>query len=139
MLIGFYNSFKKIALKKSGEDAIMIIFTTVAFIMSLIWIPFGVGIQWRFVPVFALKGFLLALCWYIILKVLKDVDLSAVTITNVLSAVLTFAAGILIFKETAGVYQITGSIIVVLGVTLLNLTNKGSKNKLKLKLQEKIR
>lgn len=133
LLIGFYNAFKKIALKKSGETAIMIIFTTIAFALSMIWIPFGVAIPWEFVPVFAFKGFLLALSWYIILRVLKDVDLSAVTITNVLSAVLTFVLGIIIFKETANAYQITGSIIVVLGVALLNLTNKNSKNKLKLK------
>ena len=125
--IGFYNIFKKLALRKSSETTILVLFTSVSFLLSLIWIPTGIAIPFNFVLIFALKGFLLALSWFIILKVLKSADLSIVTVTNVLSAVLSFALGIILFKESAGVLQIIGSAIIVLGVAGINLANRNSK------------
>lgn len=129
-LIGFYNICKKFAVKKSKESTILVLFTTVAFLLSLIWIPLGIKIPSKFILIFALKGFLLALSWFIILRILKSADLSIVTVTNVLSAVLSFVLGIVIFKETAGIWQIIGSILIVLGVALINLTNKNSKGQI---------
>lgn len=129
-LIGFYNIFKKFAIKKSNESTILVMFTSVAFLLSLMWLPLGIKIPAKFVLIFALKGFLLALSWFIILKVLKTADLSIVTVTNILSAVLSFVLGIVIFKETAGVWQIVGSALIILGVALINLTNRNSKGQI---------
>lgn len=129
-LIGFYNIFKKCAVKKSNESTILVLFTSVSFLLSLMWIPFGMKIPTKFILIFALKGFLLAFSWFIILKVLKTADLSIVTVTNIISAVLSFVLGIVLFNETAGIWQIIGSIIIVLGVALINLTNRSSKGQI---------
>ena len=126
-LSGFYNVFKKLAVVKSRETTVLVLFTTVAFLLSLIWIPFGISISWQFILIFALKGFLLALSWFLTLKVLQTADLSLVTIINVLSAVLSFVSGMLIFKESASVWQIVGSVLVVLGVAAINLVSKKQK------------
>lgn len=128
--IGFYNIFKKCALKKSSESTILVLFTSVSFLLSLIWIPTGIAIPFKFVLIFALKGFLLTLSWFIILKVLRSADLSIVTVTNVLSAVLSFILGIVIFSESAGIWQIIGSIIIVGGVAGINLSNRHSKGQI---------
>ncbi len=128
-LIGFYNVFKKMAVKKSGESTILVMFTTITFLLSLVWVPFGVAISGHFVWIFVLKGFILATSWFLVLKVLKTADLSIVTITNILSAVLSFVLGILIFDERAGVWQIIGSVIIILGVAAINLLNKNSKGR----------
>lgn len=125
-----YNIFKKLAVRKSVETTILAIFTTTAFLLSCIWIPFGIGVSWEFVLILAFKGFTLAISWYLILKVLKTADLSLVTITNVISTVITFILGIIIFKESAGILQIIGSVIVVVGVALINLTNRNQTNKI---------
>ena len=130
LFIGFYNVFKKLALKKSGETTILVLFATIAFLLSLIWLPFGMAIPFEFVLILALKGFLLTLSWFLILKVLKTADLSIVTITNVLSAVLSFVLGIVVFNETADVWQFVGSVIIVVGVACINLTNRNSKGKI---------
>jgi drug/metabolite transporter (DMT)-like permease len=126
-LIGFYNIFKKVATRKSTESTILVLFTTVSFLLSLIWIPTGLAIPFKFVLIFALKGFLLSLSWFIILKVIKSADLSIVTVTNVLSAVLSFILGMILFKETAGIWQIIGSLIIIGGVAGVNLSNRNSK------------
>lgn len=129
-LIGFYNIFKKCAVKKSNESTILVLFTTVSFLLSLMWLPFGMKIPAKFVLIFALKGFLLSFSWFIVLKVLKTADLSIVTVTNIISAVLSFILGIVLFNETAGIWQIIGSIIIVLGVALINLSNRNSKGQI---------
>lgn len=128
--IGFYNIFKKQSTKKSSEATILIMFTTIAFILSLIWIPFGIAIPLKFVLIFALKGLLLTTSWFIILKVLKSADISLVTITNVISAVITFILGIIIFKESTTIMQIIGSILVIGGVACINFTSKKSDGKI---------
>ena len=129
-LIGFYNIFKKFSLKKSSESVILVMFTTTAFLLSLVWIPLGMKIPFKFVLILAGKGFLLSLSWFIILKVLKNADISVVTVTNVISAVLSFALGMILFNETAGVWQIIGSIIIIAGVACINLTNRNSKGQI---------
>ncbi|MBQ4558461.1 MAG: DMT family transporter [Clostridia bacterium] len=132
LFIGFYNVFKKQSIKKSNEHTVLVMFTTVAFLCSLIWIPFGLDITIEFVLIFALKGFLLALSWLIILKILKDVDLSLVSIMNVLSSVMSFILGIIIFNETTSVLQIIGSLIIILCVAGINIVNKDKKGKISL-------
>ena len=125
-LIGFYNIFKKFSIKKSSDSVILVMFTTTAFLLSLIWLPMGMAIPIKFVLILALKGFLLALSWFIILKVLKNADISVVTVTNVISAVLSFVLGIVLFNEVAGIWQIIGSVIIIAGVACINLTNRNS-------------
>ena len=129
-LIGFYNIFKKCAVKRSDESIILVLFTSVSFALSLIWLPFGMAIPTKFIFVFALKGFLLSLSWFIILKILRTADLSIVTVTNILSAVLSFILGIVIFNESAGFWQIIGSTLIIFGVACINLTNRNSKGKI---------
>lgn len=132
LFIGFYNVFKKQAIKKSNEHIVLVLFTTVAFLCSLIWIPFGIQISLEFVLIFALKGFLLALSWLIILRILKDVDLSLVSIINVISSVVTFIFGIVAYKETTNILQIIGSILIVLCVAGINMISKDKNGKISL-------
>jgi len=135
IFIGFYNVCKKLSVVKSHQAATMVLFTSTAFILSLLWIPFGVLIPWRFVWLFVLKGFLLALSWFMILNILKTVDLTIVTVTDVLSAVLSFLLGIVLFQEIVSWLQIVGAILVVFSVAAINLCNrrkKGSANMLQI-------
>lgn len=129
LFIGFYNVFKKQSIKKSNESVVLVLFTTTAFLCSLIWIPFGLAVSFEFILIFALKGFLLALSWLIILRVLKDVDLSLVSIMNVVSSVITFILGLIVFKETTNILQIIGSILIVLSVAGINMINNDKKGK----------
>ena len=131
--IGFYNIFKKLATMKSKESTILVIYTTTTFILTLLWLPFGLSIPASFIPIFALKGFLLATSWFLVLRVLKTADLSLVMITGVLSSVLSFILGITIFHETTNALQIIGSTIIVLGVAIINFIN-GNREKKETKL-----
>ncbi len=124
ILLGAYNIFKKLSVRKTDEAVVLVFFTTFIAILSCIWIPFGVAIPFKFVAVLAFKGLILAISWFTTLKVLKSADLSIVGATRIISAVLSFLIGIFFFKETTTIMQVMGSIMVVLGVFFINLTNK---------------
>ena len=130
LLIGFFEVFKKISVKKSNESSILVMLTSTAFLLSLIWIPFGVAISIDFILIFALKGFIIAFNWYITLKILKSADLSIVAITNILSTVLSFIIGIVVFNEVAVIWQIIGSILIIGSVALINIISRNNKGKI---------
>ena len=132
-LIGFYNVLKKKALEKSNESAILVMFTTVCFLLAQIWIPFGIAIESKFIWLFVLKGFLLAFSWYCVLKVLKNADLSLVSLTTVMSTVITFLIGIFWFDESMTWVQIIGAVVIVSGAVMINLLNKSASSKTNIK------
>lgn len=133
VLIGVYNVLKKKATTKSSETVILVMYTFVCFCLSMIWIPFGVKIPLKFVGILAGKGFLLAFSWYCTLKVMKDADVSLVSLTTVLSTVMTFIIGIVGFGEGAGWLRVVGSVLIVGGAVLINLVDRKEKGKTNIK------
>ena len=131
LLIGFHEVFKKQAREKSNPSTVLVMFNTVTFLLGLLLIPFGVAIPLKFIPIFALKGFLLSVSWFFILKVIKDADISLVTSLRLVSVFLTFVLGITIFKESVGVLQIVGIVIVLIGITLITMLNKKEKGQIR--------
>lgn len=130
-IIGFHEIFKKQTREKSNPSVVLVMFTTTAFLLSLIWIPFGVAVSWKFVLIFALKGFLLTFSWFIILKILKDADISTVTTLNLVSVVFTFILGITVFGESVSAFQIVGIILILIGIIFMSLVNRQEKGQIK--------
>lgn len=130
-IIGFYNIFKKQARTQSKTSTILVMFTTIAFLLSFMWIPFNVSIPLEFVWIFAVKGFLLSFSWFIVLKVLKHANISLVSSLRLISIVFTFVIGITFFNESASLFQIAGAILIIVGVLLISLTNAHEINKVK--------
>lgn len=131
---GFFDALKKKSIQKSSELSTLVIFTGVSFLCSLIWIPFGIGISSDKIWLFVLKGLLLSINWFVILRVLKDADVSIVSLTTIVSAVITFVVGIVGFGERASVIQYIGAGLVIVGAILINLTNKKEDGKVNVKL-----
>ena len=131
LIIGFHEIFKKQARVKSNTSTILVMFTTITFLLALIWIPFGVTIPSEFIWIFALKGFLLSFSWFIILKIIKEADISIVTTLKLVSVVLTFVLGLTVFGESASIMQFVGIFMILLGVTLISFVNKKEKGKIK--------
>lgn len=129
----FFDALKKKAVHKSSELSTLVIFTGVSFLCSLVWIPFGIGISGDKIWLFVLKGLLLTINWFVLLRVLKDADVSLVALTTVVSAVITFAVGIIGFGETATVIQYIGAGLTILGAVLINLTGKKENGKVNVK------
>ena len=131
---GFFDVSKKKAIQKSSELATLVIFTGVSFLCSLVWIPFGIGISGDKIWLFILKGLILTINWFVLLRVLTNTEISLVSLTTVISSVITFAVGIFGFGERASVLQYVGAALIIFGAILINLTNKKEKGEANLKL-----
>ena len=126
-LIGFYTIFKKVATNKTNPTVVLVMFTTTSFLLSLTLIPFGVLIPANYIWIFVLKGFILAVSWYLSLHIIKDTDITLISAMDILSVILNFLVGIFIFKENITPMQIVGSVLILFGVTFINLLNKKNK------------
>lgn len=133
IFIGVYNIFKKKATIHSNESVILVLFTFTSFLLSFIWIPFGIIIEIKIIGLLAIKGFLLAFSWFCILKVLKEADITIVSITTAISSVLTFSIGIWSFNEKVTIIQLIGAILIVSGSIFINLVSKQTSSKTNIK------
>lgn len=131
---GFFDVSKKKTVQKSGEVSTLFIFTGVSFLCSLIWIPFGVGISGDKIFWFILKGLMLSVNWFVLLRILRNTEVSLVSLTTIISSVITFAVGIFGFGERASVVQYIGAAIIVLGAVLINISNKKENGQVNVKL-----
>ena len=131
-VLGFHEIFKKQARKFSATSTILVMFTSVAFVLSLMWIPMGIAVSWEFILIFALKGLLQAICLFIIIKILREADISLVTTIKLVSVVFTFIIGITIFGERASALQFVGIVLILVGVTIIPIISKQEKGEISL-------
>ena len=131
ILLGIHNVFRKKATLQHKESVVLVIFTGVCFLLSLIWIPFGINVELKFVGLFALKGLILATAWFFILKVLKVADASLVSLSLVLSSVMTLIAGVIFFGESLNWLQIIGLLIVIGAVVSINFVGGKERKKIR--------
>jgi transporter family protein len=132
VLLGLHNVFKKKATLKHRDSTVLVLFTGVCFLLSLIWIPFGVSISSELVWVFVLKGFILALGWFFILKILKSADVSLVSLSMVLASIITLFAGVFLFGESMSGVQIVGVAIAIIGVFAINVVGYNERKKIEI-------
>ena len=129
IVFGCYNSFRKKAEETSREEVILMLYTFVAFLCALFWLPLGVAVPTKFVFLLALRGLALSVGWLIILKVLKRVNVSLVSLISILSSVITFFVGIFFFKERITLIQFLGVVFIVVGAIAINFVSKNKKER----------
>lgn len=56
LFFGTHSSIQKVAIKKSSETSVLVLYTTVAAILMLIHIPFGIAVSWEYVCLLPLRG-----------------------------------------------------------------------------------
>lgn len=132
VLLGLHNVFKKKATLEHRDSVVLVMFTGMCFLLSLIWIPFGVGVSGELVGVFAFKGLILAVGWFFILKILKSADVSLVSLSMVLSSIITLFAGVFLFGESMSGVQIVGVAIAIIGVFAINLVGYKERKKIEI-------
>ena len=130
---GLFDVGKKKALIRSTTPAVMVLFTGVSFLISLIWVPFGVSIPFDMLWPITLKGLMFAFAYFVVMKVLQRVDVSVVSLTTIISTVFSILFGMVLFNETITWIQIVGSVFVLGGAIAINFVNKSSKGRASLK------
>ena len=132
ILLGVNSVFKKKATANQKESVVLVLYTGLSFALSLIWVPFGVGVQARFVGVLAFKGLILAVSWFFVFRILKSADVSIVSLSVALSSVISLFAGVFLFGEGLACSQIVGTVIVVCGIVAINIVSYKERKKIEI-------
>ena len=82
---GIFDILKKKSVEKSSATATQVIFTGVAFLLNLFWIPFGISVSIEVLCLFAFKALILTVVFFLVFDVLKRVDVTVVCMTTIIS------------------------------------------------------
>lgn len=130
---GVYEICKKTTSKKSNALTSMALFSTGAFLLSLIWIPFLTVFSPILILTLVFKGLICAINIFLVIKLLKSMNISGLVLTVVISTILTFLGSIFIFHEQATLIQYLGCIMIIVCSVIMTLLNKNDAGKLNLK------
>ena len=129
VFLALYDLFKKISLKgKKDVYGVLFFFCLIAFLCSTFFIGGAFGINFKYIMFILLKSMIIALSWFLTTKAMSKLDMSIVVPFTLLGTVTTTILASLFFKENIGVTQITGIIIILIGLFLLSRISEKKEN-----------
>lgn len=130
-VISFSEVFKKKALKKNSTLEITAFFTGIAFIVNIFFSKDAFGIDYSYLPIILLKSIIIVVTWIIGIKAIKELQLSIYGIIKVSRIVFTTILSCMFLGETFSITTLIGMMIVIIGLILVNITNKNDEIKRK--------
>lgn len=129
VLIGVYWLFKKKATTTSGVFSVLALATSFSFLLISFEVIFATSISKTNLLLILIKSFVVVGSWSLQLTAIKHLELSFYAPISVLSVVITFLFGVIVFDEELTIIQIIGAVIIIIGLVLMNLTNVKHKQK----------
>ncbi|MBQ8162788.1 MAG: DMT family transporter [Clostridia bacterium] len=121
---GFREALKKKAMEKHSVMEILFFYTLFAFLMI---IPFShniFAISWRAHLIILFKSSIIFIAWICALNSIKRLPLSVYSVVDMSRMLFSIFFGVIFLKETLGVFEIIGMVLVIAGITLVNLKKK---------------
>lgn len=119
LLKGTREIVKKKSLQKSTVIEVLFFYTLFAFLLLLPDTGNAMGVDVTKLPFIALKSFLIFVAWICSFKAIKTMPISLYGILDLSRVVFATLLGILVMKEETSPQQITGLILVALGLFML--------------------
>ena len=126
---GFFGVAQKKATNKSSVYEILAGFCTLAFLFVAITTKDAFEIDFTYLPIILLKSLIIVVVWGIGIYVVKKLPVSLYEILKLSTIVFSVILSWIIFKEVITVKILTGIIIVLLGLVLVNLISDNRDNK----------
>ena len=141
-LILLYGIFKGLreALKKKNTETnsvieVLFFYTLFGFFMTIPISSDVFSLSFRMHLVILFKSFIIFVAWICALNSIKRLPISVYSVVDTLRAVFAIILGVLFLKETVSLNQGIGIVLVLAGITLVNLTSKkGSNDRISVKL-----
>lgn len=125
-LIGFFNVYKKQAVKDSSVLSVLTIYTVTGFLLISWKAAEAFTLSYEYILLILLKSAIIVTSWNLELNAIKDYYISILQPLSAIRVVIAFCASILIFSEPSSWMQFVGILIVGIGIALLN--NDKNKN-----------
>ena len=119
VLKGVRDVSKKLAVSKSGVTEVLFVYTLIAFLFTTPEIPNAGGVPTKEMLLIAFKSFIIFVAFLCSFHAIKKMPVSLYGVLDLSRMLFAFFIGIFWLKETPGILQIVGMILVSAGLLLL--------------------
>lgn len=128
LLYGVLKGSREIVKKKSFEKntvmEVLLMYTVLSFLIVVPTAPKAMGVEWKYMGFIALKSFVVFSAWIFGFHAIKKMPVSMYGILDLSRVIFSTLLGIVVLKETMGVFQIVGLVLVCGGLLLLKVKKK---------------
>lgn len=123
---GLREALKKKAMETNSIVEVLFFYTLFAFLMT---IPMSISsnlfdVSLKYHLVLVLKAFIIFAAWLCALNSIKRLPLSVYSVMDMGRIISSILLGVWLLGEKMGVFQVLGIVLVVLGITLVNLKTR---------------
>lgn len=129
LCIGFFQTSKKKSVEKNTIYEVLAIMSLIAFLISTIINRESVIINSKYIFVVFIKSMVVAVAWMLSLVALKNMSVSLYGVINLSRILFTVVLSIIFLGEPLTFNVLVGSIIVILGLFLVNKLSNNKESK----------
>ncbi|MGM9646483.1 MAG: EamA family transporter [Eubacteriales bacterium] len=121
---GLREALKKKAMATNSVIEVLVFYTLFAFLMI---IPFShniFAISYRYHIAILIKSSIIFVAWLCALNSIKRLPLSVYSVMDMARVIFSILLGVLLLGESIGILQGIGMVLVIAGITLVNLKSK---------------
>lgn len=121
---GLREALKKKAMGTNSVIEVLVFYTLFAFLMI---IPFShnvFAISYRYHIAILIKSSIIFVAWLCALNSIKRLPLSVYSVMDMARVIFSILLGVLLLGESVGILQGIGMVLVIAGITLVNLKSK---------------
>lgn len=121
---GLREALKKKAMVTNSVIEVLVFYTLFAFLMI---IPFShnvFAISYRYHIAILIKSSIIFVAWLCALNSIKRLPLSVYSVMDMARVIFSILLGVLLLGESVGILQGIGMVLVIAGITLVNLKSK---------------
>lgn len=130
LLYGIFKGLREALKKKAMEtNSILEVLFFYTFFAFLLTIPFSrdiLSVSLEYHIAILIKSFAIFVAWLCALNSIKRLPLSVYSVMDMGRMVFSILCGVIFLNESLGYLQIVGIILVITGITLVNLKKKGN-------------
>ena len=120
LIIGFYTCCNKKAMKKTNIIEVLAFFSLLAFLLAAVTNKGVFDINYKYLYIIFIKALIIAATWFTAGLALKKLPISLYAVLNLSKILFTIALSIFILGEKLTVTTFIGSILVIIGLLLVN-------------------
>lgn len=121
---GLREVLKKRAMETNSVLEVLFFYTLIAFLMILPFSRNVFDISLKYHIALLMKAGIIFIAWLCALNSIKRLPLSIYSVMDMGRIIFSILLGVVFLGESIGVFQVIGIVLVVSGVTLVNLKNK---------------
>lgn len=133
LVLGFYNCTKKQALKKNSIYEVFAVFSFFSFVITALTSNGVLGVDWYIMPLILIKALVISGAWLIAGYLINKIPISMYAVMMMSKILFTVIMSIVFLNEKISLTGFIGMIIVIVGLILVNNTEKKKKKEISFK------